>query len=74
MDAETYSNVKNNLKFFMKKVNEDAEPIIITSKNHDINSVLISKDEYDNLVENAYIRSSKANVDHIMKSWTQLKG
>lgn len=73
MDAEAYSNVRNNLKFFMKKVNEDVEPIIITSKNNEENSVLMSKDEYDNLIENAYIRSSQANIDHIMNSWAQLK-
>lgn len=28
MEAETYSNVRNNLKHFMKKVNEDVEPIL----------------------------------------------
>ena len=57
MEAETYSNVRNNLKHFLKKVNEDVEPVIITSKNNDENAILISKKEYDNLVENAYIRS-----------------
>lgn len=73
MQAETYSNVRNNLKSFMKKVNDDADAIIITSRDGESNSVLLSQDEYDNLIENAYIRSSKANVEHIMKSWTQLK-
>lgn len=73
MQAEAYSNVRNNLKSFMKKVNDDADAIIITSRDGESNSVLLSQDEYDNLVENAYIRSSKANVDHIMKSWAQLK-
>ena len=73
MQAEAYSNVRNNLKSFMKKVNDDADAIIITSRNSENNSVLLSQDEYDNLVENAYIRSSKANVDHIMKSWSELK-
>lgn len=73
MEAETYSNVRNNLKHFMRKVNEDVEPVIITSKNNDENAILISKKEYDNLVENAYIRSSQANIDHIMQSWAELK-
>ena len=73
MQAENYSSVRNNLKSFMKKVNDDADAIIITSRNGENNSVLLSQDEYDNLVENAYIRSSKANIDHIIKSWTQLK-
>lgn len=73
MEVESYSNVKNNLKFFMKKVKKEHKPIIITSKNNEENSVLMSKDEYDNLIENTYIRCSQANVKHIMKSWSQLK-
>ena len=73
MEAASYSNVRNNLKFFMKKVNDDSDIVIITSRNSENNSVLMSQNEYDNLIENAYIRSSKANIDHIMKSWTELK-
>lgn len=73
MQAEAYSNVRNNLKSFMAKVNDDAEAIIITSKNSDNTSVLMGKDEYDNLIENAYVRSSSANVKHIMSSWDKLK-
>ncbi len=44
MEVESYSNVKNNLKFFMKKVKKEHKPIIITSKNNEENSVLMSKD------------------------------
>ena len=73
MQAEAYSNVRNNLKSFMKQVNDNSEAIIITSRNSEDNSVLISKADYDNLVENAYIRSSTANMDHILKSLNQLK-
>lgn len=64
-------NIK--IKSYMKKVNDDADAIIIAFRNGEDNSVLMSQDEYDNLIENAYVRSSKANVDHIMKSWTELK-
>lgn len=73
MQAEAYSNVRNNLKSFMKQVNDNSEAIIITSRNSEDNSVLISKADYDNLVENAYIRSSTANMGHILKSLKQLK-
>ena len=73
MQAEAYSNVRNNLKSFMKQVNDNSEAIIITSRNREDNSVLISQKDYDNLVENAYIRSSTANMNHIMKSLEQLK-
>ena len=56
MEAETYSNVRNNLKHFMKKVNEDVELVIITSKNNDENAILISKKE---LKKRCYIASYK---------------
>jgi antitoxin YefM len=73
MQAEAYPNVKNNLQSFMKKVNDDADAIMITSVDGKSNSVLLSQDEYNNLVENAYIHGSKDNVEHIMKSWSHLK-
>lgn len=73
MDTETYSNISNHLRYFMKKVNDDIEPLIVTSKKHNNDCILISKGEYDNLIENIYIRSSQANVEYIMKSWADLK-
>ena len=73
MQAETYSKVRNNLKGFMKQVNNNSEPLIITSKDSADTSVLMSKDDYDNLLENAYIRSSTANMNHILESVAQLK-
>lgn len=73
MDAETYTNVQKHLHFFMRQINDDAEPLIIVSNNEKEKSVLMSKDQYDNLIENAYLHGTQANVNHIMKSWTQLK-
>lgn len=58
MDAETYTKVQKHLRFFMKKVNDDAEPLIITSEDDTEKSILMSKDQYDNLMENLYVRSS----------------
>ncbi|MDR0297451.1 MAG: type II toxin-antitoxin system prevent-host-death family antitoxin [Streptococcaceae bacterium] len=73
MDAVNYSNFRKNLKDYMIKVNEDAVPYIVTSKNAEEDIVVMSKRDYDNMVENAYINSSKANVDFIMASWKQAR-
>jgi len=73
MEAVAYSNVRNNLKKYLRKVNEDSETIFITSRDSEDNAVLMSKTDYDNLLENAHIRKSKANVDIIMQSWEQAK-
>ncbi len=73
MEVESYSNVKNNLKFFMKKVNKEHKPMIIMSEDAKDDCILMSKTDYNNIIENTYIRSSQANVKHIMKSWKHLK-
>ncbi|MDD9138909.1 type II toxin-antitoxin system prevent-host-death family antitoxin [Fructobacillus sp. CRL 2054] len=72
MQVIAYSSVQNNLMGFMKKVNDD-EAIIISTNRDDDNAVLVSQSEYENLLENAYILSSKANVDHINQSLQSLK-
>jgi antitoxin YefM len=73
MQAVSYSRVRNNLKSFMRQVNEDADVVYITSAKADDGAVLVSQTEYENLLENAYIQSVKANVDHIMNSWDELQ-
>lgn len=73
MQAVAYSNVRNNFKSFIRQVNDDADAVIIISTKDAENVVLISQTEYDNFLENAYIRNSEANVNHIMKSWQDLK-
>ena len=73
MQAVSYSTARNNLKHYMEQVNDDAESVIITSRRGARNAVLVSQAEYDNLIENAYIRRSRANVERIMHSWADLK-
>ena len=51
MIATNYSNVRNNLKKYCDKATDDYETVIITRKN-DKNVVLMSEEEYNNLMEN----------------------
>ena len=53
MIATNYSEVRNNLKTYCDKATKDYETIIITRKNNE-NIVLMSKEEYNNLMENLY--------------------
>ena len=46
MEAESYSNVKNNLKFFIKKVNKEHKPMIIMSEDAKDDCILIKNDCY----------------------------
>jgi antitoxin YefM len=72
MLAVNYSNIRENLKTYCDIANNDFETIIITRKQGG-NVVMISEDEYNNLMENLYIRSNKKTYDRLLESIAQLK-
>jgi len=72
MLAANYSSVRDNFKDFCDKVNQDAETVIITRKAGG-NVVLLSEAEYNNIMENLFIRSNKKNYVRLMESIQQLK-
>lgn len=72
MEATTYSDFRKNLKSYMAQVNVNSEALIVTNQNKD-NIVVLSQSDYDNMVENAYIRSSKANLEVLNQSISQAK-
>jgi antitoxin YefM len=72
MLAANYSTVRDNFKAFCDKANGDAETIFITRKAGG-NVVLLSEDEYNNIMENLFIRSNKMNYVRLMESIQQLK-
>jgi antitoxin YefM len=60
MLAANPSEVRRNLKDFMDKVVDDNEPLIITRPGgRDV--VMLSKEEYDNIIENIHVLGNKAN-------------
>ncbi|MDN3450668.1 type II toxin-antitoxin system prevent-host-death family antitoxin [Planococcus sp. APC 3906] len=72
MEAINYSSLRNNLKRYMDKVTDDFETIIITRKNEK-NVVMISAEEYNNLMENMHLLGNEANRKHLMESKKQLE-
>ena len=72
MIAKNYSDVRNNLKSICDTIIENSETVIVTRKN-DENIVMMSLDEYNNLIENYYIRRSEANYRWIQESRAQLE-
>ena len=67
MIATNYSEVRNNLKTYCDKATQDYETIIITRKNNE-NVVLMSEEEYNNLMENLYIRSNLKYYQKLVES------
>jgi len=73
MTAANYSRIGKNFKEYCDRVINDSETIIITRGDEEENVVLLSESEYNNLLENLYIRSSEANYKNLMQSIAQLR-
>lgn len=56
MLAVNYSELRNNLKDYCDRTIDNLETVLVTRKNSR-NVVMISLEEYNNLVENSYIMS-----------------
>ncbi|PKM45474.1 MAG: prevent-host-death protein [Firmicutes bacterium HGW-Firmicutes-8] len=72
MLAVNYSTLRENLKKYCDTTNEDLETIIVTRKSGG-NVVLISEAEYNNLMENLYVRSDPEYYNKLMRSIEELK-
>lgn len=72
MEATTYTDFRKNLKKYMDKATGDFEPITITRKDHQ-NAVLISEEEYNNMLENRYILDNPTNREWLQASLKQAK-
>ena len=67
MIAVNYSNIRENLKAYCDKVNENNETVIITRKDNK-NVVLISQDEYNNMLKNMKILNDPNYLIKLYKS------
>ncbi len=67
MQTTTFTDARNNLNRLIASVDENNEPIVILGTKGRQDSVLISKENYDNLIENLYILSDSNWVRSIKK-------
>lgn len=72
MIATSYSSVRQNFKDFCDKATNDFETIIITRERGE-NVVMMSEAEYNNLLENLYVRSNPQYYNELLESIKQLK-
>lgn len=73
MEAVTYSTFRGNLRSYLDKTMEDAEPLLVTSKNPEANVVVINARDYDNLIENLSILSNGYLMDKIRRGKEQFE-
>ena len=72
MIAVNYTTARQNLKEICDKTVNDFEAIIITRERGE-NVVLMSESEYNNMLENLYIRSNPKDYNELIESIQQLK-
>ncbi|HCC34424.1 MAG TPA: prevent-host-death protein [Ruminococcaceae bacterium] len=72
MIAVNYTNARENFKKYCDAAVQDFETVIVTRKQGE-NVVIMSEAEYNNLLENLYVRSSKKDYQMLLDSIDQLK-
>jgi antitoxin YefM len=67
----TASEARKNLFPLIEKVNDDRQPVEITSKRGD--AVLLSRADYDALNETAWLLRAPANAHRLLESLEQAR-
>jgi antitoxin YefM len=67
MVATNYTNARQNLRRYCDEAVQNCETVVITRKN-DENVVLMSEAEYNNLMENLFIRRDAEEYRALVKS------
>lgn len=73
MEAVVYSNFRNNLKDYMKKVNDEYEPLMVVNKNPDENIVVLSKENWDSIQETIRLMNNEYLSDKVLSGMEQVK-
>lgn len=72
MIAINYTTAREQFKKYCDAAVHDCETIIVTRKQND-NVVIMSEAEYNNLMENLYVRIDRADYERLLRSIDQLK-
>ena len=73
MQAIIYTEARNKLNKIIDKVNENNEPYVVVGSKGRKDAVIISKEDYDNIIENLYILSNPEWVKSIKKGLKELE-
>jgi len=71
MNAITYTHVRNNLAKTMEQVCADHTPVIVTRQNQQ-SVIMLSLEDYESLVETAYLLRSPKNAERLTRAIAQL--
>jgi len=72
MRVVTFSEARNNLKYILDQVVEDADYTVIKRRDSE-DAVVMSLDTFNSYLETFHLLNSPANVEHLSKSIDQYK-
>jgi antitoxin YefM len=72
MHAITYTHARTNLAKTTESVCDDHAPVIVTRQNQN-SVVIISLEDYESLVETAYLLRSPKNAQRLIKAIAELE-
>ncbi|WP_216730116.1 type II toxin-antitoxin system Phd/YefM family antitoxin [Streptococcus mitis] len=73
MEAVLYSTFRNHLKDYMKKVNDEFEPLTVINKNPDEDIVVLSRREWDSIQETLRIAQNKELSVKVLRGMAQVR-
>ncbi|MDO9228210.1 MAG: type II toxin-antitoxin system prevent-host-death family antitoxin [Syntrophales bacterium] len=72
MNALTYTNTRQHFADVMRQVNDDHEPVVVTSQRGKP-VVIISLDDYRSLEETAYLLRNPTGAKRLLESVEELR-
>jgi antitoxin YefM len=72
MEVVTFTEARNNLKRILDRVVEDADYTVITRRDAE-DTVVMSLDSFNSLLETVYLLKSPANAAHLARSIEQFR-
>jgi antitoxin YefM len=72
MQAVLYSELRQNLKYYLDIAYDNHEPVIIT-KNDNRNLVILSLDDYNSISETSYLLSTENNSKRLLSSLEKVR-
>lgn len=73
MEAVAYSHFRNHLKDYMKKVNDEFEPLIVVNKNPEEDIVVISKSEWSSIQETLAVAQNSYLSEKVLRGMAEVK-
>ena len=71
--AIAYSNFRQNLKTYMRKARQDADPILVTNTDPQDNIIVMNADDYDSLMETMRVYDNPYLRDKISRGLRQAR-